>query len=110
MAQIWLSMAIGQLMHQGTTAVLESRARSSAFKSSVLASRGQASVWPEKLPAGGAWYERLGLWVCMDKPLAGLIIIVGLTVMAGAEISRCGCAYELLIRESCFILLRWSKS
>lgn len=53
MAQIWLSMAIGQLMHQGTTAVLESGAKNNAFKSSVLAPRGQAGVWPEKLPAGG---------------------------------------------------------
>lgn len=53
MVQIWLSMAIGQLMHQGTTTVLKSRARNSAFKSSVLAPWGQAGVWPEKPPAGG---------------------------------------------------------
>lgn len=77
MDQIWLSMAIGQLMHQGTTAVLESRARNSAFKSSVLAPQGQAGEWPEKLPAGGAWYERLGSWVCMDTPLVGRVIRCG---------------------------------
>lgn len=70
-------MAIGQLMHQGITAVLESRARNSAFKSSVLAPWGQAGVWPEKLPPWGPWYERVGSWECKDKPLIECIIILG---------------------------------
>lgn len=56
---------------------MESGARNNAFKSSVLAPWGQAGVWPEKLPAGGAWYGRLGSWECMDKTLIELRIVHG---------------------------------
>jgi len=40
-------------MHYGTTAVLGSRARDRAFKSTALAPLGQADVCPEKLAGRG---------------------------------------------------------
>lgn len=72
MAQICLSMATGQLMHQGTTTVLESRDKNSAFKSSVLASWGQAGVWPEKPSAEGLGMRDLVHGCVWTSPLLTL--------------------------------------
>lgn len=77
MAQIWLSMAIGQLMHQGTTAVFWRVDIETVLLKALYLPLGDRQVYGQRSYqlGEGVWYGRLGLWGCMDKSLVDLIII-----------------------------------